>query len=162
MTANIRYSTKDSQHLLFQFLSRNIAIKPGHKLPKEFGDFIRIEIDKKNRKEINLALIKDKQARRLNRSKIPSKISISRNGFMELVFYFTEVGFGAEPPLDKYQFTFKLCLHLSLTGENAGFLFLVEPIDEQCPPEEIYLGRLLLQPNVIHLHTKNKNYRVMG
>jgi len=162
MTANIRYSVKDSQHLLFQFLSRNIAIKPGHKLPREFGDFMRIEVDRENKKELNLLLIKDKQARRLNRAQLPSKINISRNGFMELIFHFTETGFGAEAPLDKYQFTFKLCLHLSLTGKSAAFLFLVETIEEQRLAEEIYLGRLFLQPNVIQLHTKNKNYRVVG
>ena len=162
MTTNIRYSAKDSQHLLFQFLSRNIAIKPGHKLPKEFGDSIRVEIDKTNRKEINLLLIKGNNVRRLNRANIPSKISIHRSGVMELIFHFTEIGFGAEPPFDQYQFTFKLSLHFSLTGTSAAFLFLVEPIEKHLPPDEIYLGRLLLQPNIIHLHTKNKNYKVVG
>lgn len=156
MTTNLRYSKKDSQHLLFHFLSRNIAIKPGHNLPKEFGDFIRIEIDQINSKEINLLLINKKRVHRLNRAKIPSKISIQQNEFMEFVFYFTEVGFGAEPPLNKYQFTFKICLHLTLTGKSAAFLFLVEQFDEYASPEEIYLGRLFLQPNVVQLNAKNK------
>ncbi len=148
MTAN-RQSTKNhSKHLLFQFLNQNIPIKPGHRLPKELTGYLRIEIDRSEGKEINLLLINDTHTRRLNRAKIPSKIVINKAGFMELSFYFTEIGFGAVKPLDTYQFTFKLCLHLSMKGKSAGFLFISEPGEQDKFSEELYLGRMILSPKL--------------
>ena len=82
MTTNLKYSNRDPQQLLCQFFSRNIPIKSGHHLPKEFGDYLRIEVDKKNRREVNLLLIKAGKIRRLNRANIPSKIRIDKRGFM--------------------------------------------------------------------------------
>ncbi len=123
---------------------QDFRVKPGHKLPKEFGDYIRIESDRFNDKDKNIYLIKGPKVRKLNRSAREPRQHVTSEGVIELIYYFSEIGFGAVKPFDQYKLSFKLCLHLSNSDNNACFLFLTDEEDVTSDEDDIYLGKLLL------------------